>query len=82
MGAEEWVGAKEWPAGSTSSFWNTLLVHRGEDRESLAWWVWLYLIAILCRVVLSEDKCCVGLLMDNAVNDQAVELLELLILAK
>lgn len=35
MGAEEWVGASEWPAGSDSSFWNALLVYGGEEGESL-----------------------------------------------
>ena len=48
MGAEKWVGASEWPAGSDSSFWNALLVYGGEEGEYL---VWHYLIA---RVFLGD----------------------------
>lgn len=37
MGAEERVGAQQWPAGSASSLWDTLLVYGGEERECLVW---------------------------------------------
>ena len=51
MGAEEWVGASEWPAGGDSSFWDALLVYGGEEGEYL---VWHYLIV---RDFLGDKSC-------------------------
>ena len=47
MGTEERMGAKEWSAGSTTSFWNTLLVYWGEKGESVIWCFRGRLIAII-----------------------------------
>ena len=49
MGTEKRVGAKEWSAGSTTSFWNTLLVYWGEKGESVIWCSQGRLIASNCN---------------------------------
>ena len=37
MGVKERMGAEKWSAGGNSSLWDTLLVHRDEKGEFVAW---------------------------------------------